>query len=97
MTNLHGLYFDEYALNFLAQFILILGMLFYFLRTKRHAQQLWSVFFAFIGLAIFTGGRVNHSNGRLESSILRPVSSLYGAIPRYVGWAIHQLHIRRHG
>jgi len=58
MTNLHGLYFDEYALNFLAQFILILGMLFYFLRTKRHAQQLWSVFFAFIGLAIFTGGEL---------------------------------------
>ena len=58
MTNLHDLYFDEYALNFLTQFILILGMLFYFLRTKRHARQLWSVFFAFIGLAIFTGGEL---------------------------------------
>lgn len=58
MTNLHGLYFDEYALNFLTQFILILGMLFYFLRTKRHARQLWSVFFAFTGLAIFTGGEL---------------------------------------
>ena len=58
MTNLHGLYFDEYALNFLTQFILILGMLFYFLWTKSHARQFWPPFFVFTGLAVFTGGEL---------------------------------------
>ena len=58
MTNLHSLYFDEYALNFLTQFILILGMLFYFLWTRSRARQFWPPFLAFTGLAIFTGGEL---------------------------------------
>ena len=58
MTNLNGLYFDEYALNFLSQFILILGMLSYFLWTKLHSRQSWSPIVAFIGLAVFTGAEL---------------------------------------
>lgn len=55
MTNLNGFYFDEYALSFLAQFILTGVMLFYSGRTITKTGQGWATVLFFIGMALYAG------------------------------------------
>ncbi|MBK9054858.1 MAG: hypothetical protein IPL78_29320 [Chloroflexi bacterium] len=55
MNNLRGLYFDEYALSFLTQFVLALVMLFYLLRLTADIRRVWATVLFFFAMALYAG------------------------------------------
>lgn len=55
MNNLRGLYFDEYALSFLTQFVLALVMLFYLLRLTADIRRVWAIVLFFVAMALYAG------------------------------------------
>jgi two-component system NarL family response regulator len=55
MTNLSGFYFDQYAFNYLAQFILALVMALYLLRIAQKTQTTWLLAFGFIAMLLHAG------------------------------------------
>jgi len=55
MHTLHAVYFDQYALGLLTQFILVLLILFYLLRTMTDSDLIRPSLFFFATLAVYVG------------------------------------------
>ena len=67
MNNLRGLYFDEYALSFLTQFVLALVMLFYLLRLTADIRRVWAIVLFFVAMALYAGVELVVATGHIHS------------------------------